>query len=1535
MKIVLTDKNIVEAHEITQINTAGQLTFTTTIDSDVKEKIETTDIVFVKVKDDRYHPYKIMQSKMPTAYTIQYTCIEYAYYLFAKDGLVHDKRPNNWTIQKTVFEVIKGTHWQVGYVDPNLPTVTSSFYWITRTECFKKIAELTGAEFEFYMTMSNNQITSRTIEVYKQRGTDTHQRFVYGMNALEVVAEEDATNAVTKIYPRGSGEMYTSEGDGRRKLTISDVVWSKSNGDPTDKPKGQDYLVYGSSTYDLDNGNQPSSIVEFQDEKDENNLIWRAFDWLKQNNRPKVQFKAKVSEVGDLKLGDRVVIDREDLGIKYITRVFKLDRNLLNEKLNTIELGDIVAHTLADAINNVADGVANINNRVNDVTSTLIDGQGNTVTYGADEPSTKKKGDVWYKPSDIVEGIQQYDVYVWDGEKWVLTIGNQIQNELVAKVEQAQKDTAEVQKQAQAASDKATQIEKNFNTQIGEVKANIDSVNTSAQSAMSQAQTAINKAEFNNQEITKIQSQQSADGQRLTTVESNYNGLNQTVKDNAVKQESDRVQLSGLISDKVSNSEFDSFKTQTADRITNVITNTNNIFINSSMEELPLDQTFAHYWDEKVSIVDNPFKGFPEIPNVTIHDGYTYVNNKSPKVLAIKRDGDAHAPKFKVTGGTRFYAEFDFYSNTGSGWLLGVLEEGENGWWGSGGPYTYQTFDQDKWCHWRGYFDLNPKTTHVDIYLKTVGGSEDSVTYFDNIVCTKANIMTSMIQQTQSDITSLVQNTDSLNKRIQTAETTVESISNMTGSNTIVNTVKGQQQQIEDVEGHSMKALKTAQGVQTTVENMSVGGTNILHNTELMDDDTYWATDGNTIVENGVATVRSAWGSREYKADKLNEYIQSHDITDKTFMLSVDIMRSTQDVTPNSVIRFYGESTGSNDTLVVKDLSALPINKWVRYSIPIILVGSGLTAISGRFRIECNTDTEWKFRHMKLEEGNKATDWSPAPSDMSTAKEYSQLIQTVQGIQSTVQNNTGDISKLTQTADGIVTSVGNINNRIGYTYPNFTSTDEGVLHELYELSDGNTWEHIYLSKYSPSSAKTYYQLGFNINNLPVGQKTGVRLKEYIDVTGSTQFTLEFMSEMSAEDTSCAYGRYYLVEYDEHKNQLSNYEFWIKYDTVHDNYQNKATIKLNPAAKYVRPVYVIESRGKACNFFLWDFKVYTDNQSISAQMAVLSDDVSLKVSKNDVVNQINVSTEEILIGGAKTHITNQTTIDNAVITSAMVKDINADTITTGTLNAANVNIVNLDVNRLTGNRGDFISAGIHDACHDLELTGGGITATFKDWSKMTLNTYGLQWRDKDGDPVGSITTEDWLLKNGIADTLLIGAYGGRQITFGLATEANEHLLNAVFNIRRVDTNTRKDELTIEFPNPYSTQLCIGGITGEHEYLRLENYSLNNATYPYITGDSRGAGMFIGKNELYFRRTSSEGYAEVLSLGDIEYGKLKGLSNGRDNITITNVLFNGNNYFALLSPSGRTGVMWGDSRLYFVLDDTVYPLADILRGATWNI
>ncbi|MDT2919285.1 phage tail spike protein, partial [Lactococcus lactis] len=118
---------------------------------------------------------------------------------------------------------------------------------------------------------------------------------------------------------------------------------------------------------------------------------------------------------------------------------------------------------------------------------------------------------------------------------------------------------------------------------------------------------------------------------------------------------------------------------------------------------------------------------------------------------------------------------------------------------------------------------------------------------------------------------------------------------------------------------------------------------------------------------------------------------------------------------------------------------------------------------------------------------------------------------------------------------------------------------------------------------------------------------------------------------------------------------------------------------------------------------------------SSIISQISDSVSILVQKNDVINQINVSTEGILISGSKVHITGTTLIDDAIITTAMIKELDASVITTGTL-AANL-IVPTAGNMLMNS--EFQSTTFFDGWN----TSGSNPALFYDSASKYVDEYG--------------------------------------------------------------------------------------------------------------------------------------------------------------------------------------------------------------------
>ncbi|WP_288395344.1 gp58-like family protein, partial [uncultured Vagococcus sp.] len=87
---------------------------------------------------------------------------------------------------------------------------------------------------------------------------------------------------------------------------------------------------------------------------------------------------------------------------------------------------------------------------------------------------------------------------------------------------------------------------------------------------------------------------------------------------------------------------------------------------------------------------------------------------------------------------------------------------------------------------------------------------------------------------------------------------------------------------------------------------------------------------------------------------------------------------------------------------------------------------------------------------------------------------------------------------------------------------------------------------------------------------------------------------------------------------------------------------------------------------------------TNQQS---QITQLSNNISLKVDKDNAIAQINLSPESIRLDAKFIHLSGTSKIDDAIIKSAMIDSVIANKINTGTLNASNVNIINMNASNI--------------------------------------------------------------------------------------------------------------------------------------------------------------------------------------------------------------------------------------------------------------
>ena len=290
-----------------------------------------------------FHLYKIDHVTKTSTTDVKIVGVHTFFDDMESDGYVKDFSPTNRELVGVLTTILDGSRWQLGTVNIQR-RYTGNFYYVTRKEAISKLIEATQIEIKPRLEFSRGKIKGRYLDVFTRLGARNGKVFVHGRDLLTVSEKKSQGAIYTAVVGRGKGEETDTGGYGRR-ISFKDVEWRRTSGQPVDKPVGQEYVEIPAMTklYGFEKGTKPRiKIVEFQDEEDKEKLLRLSYEWLEKNSRMQVEYSAKVLNVGNLELGDTVGIFNPKLGIKYETRVFKVKRNLVNNKLTEFGIGDKV-----------------------------------------------------------------------------------------------------------------------------------------------------------------------------------------------------------------------------------------------------------------------------------------------------------------------------------------------------------------------------------------------------------------------------------------------------------------------------------------------------------------------------------------------------------------------------------------------------------------------------------------------------------------------------------------------------------------------------------------------------------------------------------------------------------------------------------------------------------------------------------------------------------------------------------------------------------------------------------------------------------------------------------------------------------------------------------------------------------------------------------------------------------------------------------------------------------------------------------------
>lgn len=316
-------------------------------------------------------------------------------------------------------------------------------------------------------------------------------------------------------------------------------------------------------------------------------------------------------------------------------------------------------------------------------------------------------------------------------------------------------------------------------------------------------------------------------------------------------------------------------------------------------------------------------------------------------------------------------------------------------------------------------------------------------------------------------------------------------------------------------------------------------------------------------------------------------------------------------------------------------------------------------------------------------------DWYPAPEDLVSTEEFSMIDQKVNSIQMTVGTKANQ-SQVTQLDNQITSVVKQVDApRVNY-FENATfrqGTDKWRatggdalfvgLNNGYQPFSNN---YIGVTRTVDAKASWFTQISNSVegNNFYkiAGKKKWIVSGWYH--IGATSGGITLYHRVTKSDGSFLYFNESAKKYDV-KNTWTYFEYKVdltSYPNITDIRFSSALAEITNGRVHFANLQIEEGE------VVTPFVEYVGDTATQSQITQLTDNINLRVQKGEVINQINISTEGILISPTKLHISGKTYIENATITSAMIKDMSADKISTGTLNAAKVRVINLDANNIS-------------------------------------------------------------------------------------------------------------------------------------------------------------------------------------------------------------------------------------------------------------
>lgn len=199
--------------------------------------------------------------------------------------------------------VLQDTNWVLGKYSASLADNIQSVRSEEHENVYKLIQNnlitYGGVEIEFRVEFIGNQLVGQYIDCYEigTRGNRTYKRFEYGEDVKGITRTRNIDDLATAVI-----------GVGKNDIDFKTIEWKAKNGDPCNKPLEQNFVVDEEANDIWNNNGKYIKTVYKSDTDDPGTLLQESWDYLQKIKQPKFDYDVELAllsdEYQDLRVGD-------------------------------------------------------------------------------------------------------------------------------------------------------------------------------------------------------------------------------------------------------------------------------------------------------------------------------------------------------------------------------------------------------------------------------------------------------------------------------------------------------------------------------------------------------------------------------------------------------------------------------------------------------------------------------------------------------------------------------------------------------------------------------------------------------------------------------------------------------------------------------------------------------------------------------------------------------------------------------------------------------------------------------------------------------------------------------------------------------------------------------------------------------------------------------------------------------------------------------------------------------------------------------